>query len=69
MNNVRACRKLLDLTQEEVAEHLGISEGSYRNKENEKTKFNETEMFDFAGLVSSRFPEMTMQNIFLNRFR
>ena len=69
MNTVKTFRLLLNYSQAQVAQRLGISEGSYRAKENGKNKFNELEMYLFVELVNERFPDTTVDNIFLSRFR
>ncbi|MFT8491512.1 helix-turn-helix transcriptional regulator [Liquorilactobacillus satsumensis] len=43
-----ALRKEKNETQKDVAEMLGITEASYRNKENGKTQFKMNEMFCLA---------------------
>lgn len=55
-------RKQKGLTQRELANKLGISELSYRNKELGKNEFTQDEMF----FLSSFFGEK-MDNIFLPR--
>ena len=58
--SIRAMRVNANLTQEQVAEKLGITRLSYRNKENGKTEFKlkellilcelfDVELNDFAG--------------------
>lgn len=53
-------RKIHNMNQEELAEVIGITPGSYRNKESGKTQFKADEMFLIA-----RYFDRKIEDIFL----
>lgn len=53
-------RKNANITQEQMAEMIGISKSAYWRKETGRKDFNETEMFDLRNIF--RLP---MEQIFL----
>lgn len=64
MSNARKYRAFLGMTQEEMANRLGISLSSYRNKENERTAFSDAEKVVFKNIVSSEIGNTTIDEIF-----
>lgn len=54
------------LTQAEMAKKIGISEGTYRNKENGKARFKDNEMEIFYKLVQEINPSVDVSAIFFN---
>lgn len=59
-------RKMTGLTQAEMAKELGVSEGTYRNKENGKARFKDNEMKIFYELVKEINPSVNVSAIFFN---
>lgn len=57
-------RKMTGLTQREMADKIGISEGTYRNKEKGKASFKDNEMKVFYELVKKTNPSVDFQEIF-----
>jgi putative transcriptional regulator len=55
---------MLGLTQQEIAEKLGISKQSYWMKENGNTSFSNDEMRNFKSLLVPLFPKITIDDIF-----
>jgi DNA-binding XRE family transcriptional regulator len=64
MNRIVGYRKMIGLTQKEMAKKLGISEGTYRNKEKGKVSFKDGEIRIFFDLVHKVIPEVTINDIF-----
>lgn len=63
-NHVVAYRKMLGMTQKEMAKELDISEGTYRNKEKGRASFKDTEMHAFYNLIIEIKPEISIDEIF-----
>ncbi|WP_105128581.1 helix-turn-helix transcriptional regulator [Streptococcus suis] len=57
-----ALRRERNITQEQMAKHLGISTSTYRNKEMDRQEFKSSEMF-----AISKIFEMEISKIFLDR--
>lgn len=57
-----ALRRERNITQAQMAKHLGISTSTYRNKEMDRQEFKSSEMF-----AISKFFEMEISKIFLDR--
>lgn len=55
-------KNMFKLTQQEVADYLGISVVSYRNKELGRVAFDQDEMFSLSKLM-----ELPIEDIFLPR--
>lgn len=66
MNRVAGYRKMLGLTQKEVAKSLDITEATYRNKEKGRTSFKDYEMNLFVRLIKSKDPNIKIEDIFFN---
>ncbi|TYR78435.1 helix-turn-helix domain-containing protein [Priestia megaterium] len=64
MNRIVGYRKMIGLTQKEMAKRLNISEGTYRNKEKGKVSFKDGEMKIFFDLVHKELPVVTINDIF-----
>lgn len=65
LNKIVGYRKMLGLTQEEMAKTLDLSIVAYRNKESGKTQFKEKEMLAFHKICLSKIPNITLDEIFL----
>ncbi|MGV3174873.1 helix-turn-helix transcriptional regulator [Aerococcus suis] len=63
-NIIAGYRKMLGLTQEEMASIFGISRQSYGLKESGKTPFNDREKIIFKQLVQEIMPDITIDQIF-----
>ena len=61
---VKHYRKILGLTQGEMARKIGISEQSYWNKENGRRKFNDEEKQTVRDVLKQFFPDITVDDIF-----
>src|SRR5699024_8371528 len=59
-------RKMTGRTQAEMTKKIGISEGTYRNKENGKARFKDNEMEIFYKLVQEINPAVDVSAIFFN---
>ncbi|HEM5162787.1 TPA: helix-turn-helix transcriptional regulator [Streptococcus suis] len=57
-----ALRRERNITQEQMAKHLGISTSTYRNKEMDRQEFKSSEMF-----AISKIFEMEISKIFLDK--
>lgn len=64
INKVIGYRKMLSMTQSEMAEKLGLSEGQYRAKEKGYYDFSKTEMKLFHDLVSKQIKNVDIIDIF-----
>ncbi|PKG22726.1 helix-turn-helix transcriptional regulator [Niallia nealsonii] len=64
MNRIVGYRKMIGLTQKEMAKRLNISEGTYRNKEKGKVSFKDGEMKILFDLVNKELPGVTINDIF-----
>ncbi|TDM13322.1 helix-turn-helix transcriptional regulator [Macrococcus bovicus] len=67
MLKVVGYRKMLGMTQEDMAKVYNISVQAYRMKENGKTSFKNSEMLIFRDLLRKEaFPKITIDEIFFN---
>lgn len=64
MNVIVGYRKMIGLTQREMAEQLNISELTYRNKEKGRIPFKDFEMLKFYNLLKPIKPDTSIENIF-----
>ena len=65
-NIISGYRKMAGLTQKKMARELGISEGTYRNKEKGRTFFKNNEMKTFFELVKRENSTVTINEIFFD---
>ena len=63
-NKVAGYRKMLNFTQEEMGEKLGISKQFYYLKEKGKSSFSDKEKLIFKNLLKNIFPDITIDTIF-----
>lgn len=66
MNKILIYRKMLNKSQSEIADLMGISTQAYSNKENRKTEFRDNEKVIFKRLLMSIFPNITIDEIFFD---
>lgn len=64
VNKILGYRKMLSMTQKEMADKLGLSEGQYRAKEKGYYDFSKTEMEKFYDLVHEKVREVEITDIF-----
>lgn len=64
MNKIAGFRRMLGLSQEEMAERIGLSLTGYRLKENEINEFKKTEMFKIYRMIKDVMPDVTLEDIF-----
>lgn len=62
-DKIAGFRRICGLTQAQMAEKLGVSVTTYRNKESGKTKFTSEEMKIFTDLVKTVI-NVEMESIF-----
>ncbi|WP_427813502.1 helix-turn-helix transcriptional regulator [Enterococcus sp. 22-H-5-01] len=63
---VAGYRKMLGMTQQEMAKSFGISLQAYFKKENGKVAFSDQEKLLFKELLLPIFPNITIDDIFFN---
>lgn len=68
-NTIKGYRNHLGMTQKKLADYLGISITSYRNKENGITSFTDDEKILFTDLVKTIFPNVTIESIFFTKYK
>lgn len=66
VNKIVGYRKMLAMTQKEMASKLGLSEGQYRAKEKGYYDFSKTEMEKFYDLVHEKVHGVEIADIFFN---
>lgn len=66
MAKLKGYRVMLGLTQQEMANILGISLQSYNNKETNKTAFNDKERLAIKSMVWEIKPDITIDELFYN---
>lgn len=66
MARIKGYRVMLGLTQQAMADKLGISLQSYNNKELGKTAFNDTERLAIKAIVAEIKPDITIDELFYN---
>lgn len=64
MQRLKAYRTLLDISQQEMADIIGISIHSYHNKENKKSEFTHSELQKIHEFFKSKIPGVTIEEIF-----
>lgn len=67
MNVVAGYRKMIGMTQAEMANQLNISEVTYRNKEKGKIPFKDFEMEIFYKLLKRIKPSVNITDIFFTQ--
>lgn len=65
-NTLKAYRKLLNITQIEMAEIIGIGLTSYNHKEQGKKVFTQSEMAQILNFLRTKIPNITADEIFFN---
>lgn len=66
VNKVAGYRKMLGLTQKQIADKFDISTQSYWQKEKGKVPFSDNEKMIFKALLKSIFPNITIDEIFFD---
>lgn len=65
-NTLKAYRALINVTQQEMADIIGIGLTSYNQKEQGKKDFNHTEMAKAINYIKTKIPEVTVDDIFFS---
>ena len=61
---VKGYRNMLNMTQKQLGEYLGVTKQSYHLKEVGKIQFTDQEKIKFKNLLQSMFPEITIDEVF-----
>lgn len=64
VNKVAGYRKMVNKSQQEMADELGLSINGYRRKEKGVVEFKRSEMTRFTDIVRSVIPSITELEIF-----
>ncbi|MGM7556959.1 helix-turn-helix domain-containing protein [Aerococcus christensenii] len=64
INKVAGYRKMLNMTQNQIAKELGISFASYNAKENQKNEFKDTEKKKLLDILKKADPTLTIERLF-----
>ncbi|HEM3634265.1 TPA: helix-turn-helix domain-containing protein [Streptococcus suis] len=64
MDKLKGYRVMLGLTQQAMADKLGVSLQSYNNKETGKTPFNDKEKRAIKSMVAEIKPDITIDELF-----
>lgn len=59
-------RKILNITQQDMAKKLDICLTTYNHKETGKKDFNQKEMVSITDIIREKVPNVTMDDIFFN---
>lgn len=62
--NLIAYRKILNISQVEMAKVAGVSSTSYNSKENEKSQFTQKEMFKIAKFLKEKGINTSVDELF-----
>lgn len=65
-NKLIAYRKMLNMTQTDIASEIGIALTSYSHKETGKREFTQNEMVQITKIIQEKIPDVTMDDIFFN---
>lgn len=60
-NRIKSKRVLVGMTQQEMAEKLGIAVSTYKKKEYGETEFTESEINKFLEITGSNYEEIFLQ--------
>lgn len=66
LNKLAGYRVMLGLTQEDMGKLLGMSKQQYNPKELGKISFNDSEKLKIKKILSSHFPNITIDELFFN---
>ncbi|MGX7059866.1 helix-turn-helix transcriptional regulator [Vagococcus humatus] len=64
MSKVPGYRKMLGMTQDDMAKEFGISKQAYWKKEKGQTQFSDKEKVMFKEMLKPLFPNITIDSIF-----
>lgn len=67
MNKAKNYRMFSGYTQRDMANILGVTVNTYRNKETGKTDFSATQINIFFNAVSKKIPGLSIDDIFFNQ--
>ncbi len=63
--NLKVLRAKHDLTQQEVADKIGISLSQYNNKENGKSEFKQSEINKILNVFDEKYEDIFMPSKFI----
>ena len=63
--NLMMYRKMLKLSQPQIGKEIGMSKTSYSKRETGVQDFKQSEMISIMKLVNKKYPEVTMEDVFL----
>lgn len=66
INKIAGYRRMLGMTQKEMARYFNISSQAYWQKERGNTPFSDKEKIAFKDLLKPIFPNITIDEIFFN---
>lgn len=66
INKIAGYRKMLGMTQADIAKVFGVSKQAYSSKERGKVPFKDTEKVIFKNLLKDVFPNILIDDIFFN---
>lgn len=64
LNLVKGYRNMMNLTQEDVANKLGMTKQAYSLKENGKTPYNDKEKVILLNIFKQADPTLTIERLF-----
>lgn len=64
MNKIKGYRNMIGFSQKEMGKVLGIAEATYRNKENGKSSFKESEIELFYQTLLAKGVDIKVSDIF-----
>lgn len=65
-NKIAGYRRMLGMTQTDMAKKFGVSTQSYFMKEKGETPFTDQEKIVFKKMILPLFPKITIDDIFFN---
>lgn len=65
-NKLAGYRRMLGMTQKQMADEFGISKQAYYLKEKGNTAFSDSEKLQFKEMLKPIFPHITIDEIFFN---
>lgn len=63
--NLKMYRRMLKLSQPQIAEQIGMSKTSYSKRETGAQEFKQSEMINIMGIINKSYPSVSMEDVFL----
>ena len=64
LDKIAGYRKMLNLTQDDMANLLGISLSSYNKRENGRVDFSDKQKIIIRDIITRHFPNENMESLF-----